>query len=133
MKPISILLFSFSICLAGFCQDIGLAWNASQSTNVQAYRIYAWTNNPVEGFSITNANQMIQVGNVTSATLTAMNPAQYHFGATAVITNGLGGESSLSNIIAYEVPNAVVLNVQTSTNVIDWQDSPVFLRLKRVQ
>lgn len=129
MRVIRILLLSALSCVA---QDVELRWNPSASTNVQAYRIYAWTNRPDAQCSISNAVQMVQVGNVTNTTLTDMIAASYTFGATAVITNGAGGESPLSNLAHWEIPPGpeYLIAVQSSTNMIDWTNTPIFFRLK---
>ncbi|MDE2100744.1 MAG: hypothetical protein KGL39_26095 [Patescibacteria group bacterium] len=114
-----------------FATDVKLAWNPSVSTNVNAYRLYAWTNRPDAQCAISNAIQVVQLGAGTNTTLTDIVPASYTFAATAVDTN-TAAESPFSNFAHWTVPTppTYLITVQTSTNLITWTNTPIFFRLK---
>lgn len=79
--------------------SVGLAWNASISTNVIAYKLY-WS-----GASRLYSNQFT-VGNVTNAPVFPLTPGTtYFFAATAV--DALGNESIFSNEMSYSVPTNI--------------------------
>ena len=117
--------------IAGQPGGVTLAWNPSVSTNITAYKIYAWTNCPDTNCIPTNAVQTLMVGNVTNATLNFLVPADYTFAATAVDTN-TSAESQFSNFAYYKVPAGPTyfITVQSSTNLLVWSNTPVFFRLQ---
>ena len=121
-------LFGVSSCLAN---GVTLSWNPSITTNVNAYKIYEWTNSPDTNCIATNAVQTVTVGNVTNATLVSLVPANYTFGATAIETN-TGAESPMSNFVYYEVPAGptFLVTVQSSTNLTTWTNTSMFFRLQ---
>ena len=120
--------------LAGQPGSVTLSWNPSISTNVGAYKLYAWTNSPDTNCLFSNARQTLTVGNVTNATLNFLVGADYTFAATAVDTNN-GVESQFSNFAWLHVAAAptYLVTVQSSTNLIVWSNKPVFFRLQITQ
>lgn len=131
MKTAAFIVTLLMVAASAFAgNSLTLAWTPSVSTNVTNYRIYAWTNCSDASCQFSNAVQVAQVGSVTNATLTDLLPSRYTFAATSVITNGAGGESALSNLVHYEIPDGVLVTVQSSTNLITWTNTPVFFRLK---
>lgn len=128
MKFVIPFLIAFSACAA----DLPLVWNSSTDTNVNAYRIYGWTNTPDAQCVASNASGMFQVGYVTNASFQLLTAGDYTFAATAINTN-TGAESLFSNFTHWHVPEAptLLINVQSSTNLIDWTNVPnLFFRLK---
>ena len=121
-------LFGVSSCLAN---GVTLIWFPSIYTNVNAYKIYAWTNSPDTNCIATNAVETATVGNVTNATLVSLVPANYTFAATAIETN-TGAESPMSNFAYWEVPSgpSFLVTVQSSTNLTTWTNTQMFFRLQ---
>ena len=114
---------------------VSLAWNPSVSTNVAGYYLWAWTNCPDTNCNQATAIQRQWVGNVTNASLEVLIPADYTFGATSVETNSVGedvGQSFMSNLAHWSMPPgpSYLIVVQTSTNLINWTNSPLFFRLQ---
>jgi hypothetical protein len=111
-----------------------LTWLPSLSTNVTNYRLYAWTNCPDTNCFPANAVENVFVGNVTNATLENLLPVNYTFAATAIVTNPaiVAAESPLSNFAYLQVPfgPTYLVTVQSSTNLVDWSNTPVFFRLQ---
>jgi hypothetical protein len=128
---ISAFCFLFSTFAFAASGLIPLAWNPSISPNVNAYRIYAWTNSPDTNCVATNAVQILTVGNVTNATLVCIVPASYTFAATALVTN-TGAESPFSNFAYWQVPfgPTYLITVQSSTNLMTWTNTQMFFRLQ---
>jgi hypothetical protein len=123
------LVSAFSLQPSAFASDVTLAWNPSTSTNVIGYRIYAWTNTPDANCAASNTVQTVTVGPVTNATLTMLVSGNYTFGATALSS---GSESPMSNLAYWFVPAppTYLVTVQSSTNLINWSNTPVFFRLQ---
>lgn len=99
LQQLAKLLLTFLPLLAA-CNALGasvtLAWDASEGTNVVAYRAYY---GPASG----NWTNYTQVGNVLTATVSNLvEGATYYFVATAIADNGL--ESDPSNEVEYSVP-----------------------------
>jgi len=110
--------------LVGRAQTVTLAWFASPSPEVTAYRIYFGTNAGNYAF-VTNA------GLVRTQTVVLPHTGRWLFAATAVDANGL--ESDFSNEVQWEAkPVAPVVNGEPwfrlwpelwhSTNQVDWVD-----------
>ena len=95
-------LFAFAGPVAA--QDVTLAWNPSESPNVAGYKIYykaGDTQLPYDGIEALQGPSPIDVGNVTSVTLTEFPEGQvYYFWATAYDSEG--NESGYSNMVASE-------------------------------
>ncbi len=103
-------------------QQVTLAWDASPSPDVTAYRIYFGTNGGNYPF-VTNA------GLVRTQTVVLPHTGRWFFAATAVDASGL--ESDFSNMVAWESkPAAPVVRSETwvrltpvierSTNLVNW-------------
>jgi len=103
-------------------QQVTLAWDASPSPEVTAYRIYFGTNAGNYPF-VTNA------GLVRTQTVMLPHTGRWFFAATAVDANGL--ESDFSNMVQWEarpVPPIVrgepwfrlLPEIWHSTNQVDW-------------
>ena len=108
--------------LVGRAQSVTLAWDASPSPEVTAYRIYFGTNTGNYAF-VTNA------GLVLTQTVLLPHSCRWFFAATAVDANGL--ESDFSNEVQWEArPVAPVVQSEPwfrlwpelwhSTNQVDW-------------
>ncbi len=117
--------------IASASPTVILAWNPSVSTNVNAYRIYAWTNTADTNCQTTNAVEVVTSGNVTNATLTMLVARNYTFAATALVTN-TGAESPFSNFAYYQVPAGptYLITVQSSTNLTTWTNTQMFFRMQ---
>ncbi len=87
----------FALIPAAPAADVTLAWDASPDTTVVGYRVYYGS---VSG----NYTNFIQVGNVTTATVTNLRAGnRYYFAATANDSDDL--ESPFSNEVGYTVPS----------------------------
>ena len=93
---VTLLLF-FSFSLARAAQSVTLAWNASPSAGVTGYKVYYGT---VAGSPSTSIN----VGNVTTATVSNLNDATTYFFSVAAY-NSAGLESQRSTEISYKTPS----------------------------
>jgi len=95
----TLLLVTPSALLA---QNISLAWDPSDSDDVAGYKIYYKANStelPLDGIEALEGPSPIDVGNVTSFTLTELPEGSvYYFRATAY--DSAGYESTLSNLAA---------------------------------
>ncbi|MEZ4484820.1 MAG: fibronectin type III domain-containing protein [Syntrophotaleaceae bacterium] len=95
----TLLLVAPSALLA---QNISLDWDPSDSEDVAGYKIYYKANStelPLDGIEALEGPSPIDVGNVTSFTLTEMPEGSvYYFRATAY--DSAGNESTLSNLAA---------------------------------
>jgi chitodextrinase len=77
-----------------------LAWDAVSASNLSGYRIYYGT---APGTYMQPLGQGINVGNVTSYTVTGLTSGtRYYFAATAVDTSG--NESTFSNEVFKDIP-----------------------------
>ena len=121
MKTLLTTLMLVSV-LVGRAQSVTLAWDASPSPEVTAYRIYFGTNAGNYSF-VTNA------GLVLTQTVVLPHSGRWCFAATAVDANGL--ESDFSNEVQWEArPVAPVVQSEPwfrlwpelwhSTNQMDW-------------
>ena len=128
LAVVGMALLGVSSCLAN---GVTLLWDPSISANVNAYKIYAWTNSPDTNCIATNAVETVTVGNVTNATLVSLVPANYTFAVTALETN-TGAESPMGNFAYYEVPAGptFLITVQCSTNLTTWTNTSMFFRLQ---
>lgn len=125
-----ILLLLTLCCRAALVQ---FSWTASLDPNVTNYRLYAWTNSPPANCQTTNAAQVATLGNVTNASLTLLVPAQYTFAVTALVTNVTQtNESDLSSfaLLDFPSPPTYFITVQSSTNLVQWNTTPIFFRLQ---
>ena len=134
---IAIVLMALIINIAA--SGVTLLWTPSPSTNVNAYKISAWTNSPDTNCQATNAIQTLTVGNVTNASLSMLVAGNYTFAATALVTNYYSGtngpftiESPFSQFAYWQVPAgpSYLITVQSSTNLITWTNTPIFFRLQ---
>ena len=94
---VATLLLLFSCSLARAVQSVTLAWNASPSAGVTGYKVYYGT---VAGSPSTSVN----VGNVTTATVSNLNDATTYFFSVAAY-NSAGVESQRSSEISYTTPS----------------------------
>ncbi len=123
-----VTLFAFAGPLAA--QDVTLAWNPSESPNVAGYKIYykaGSTELPYDGIEARQGPSPIDVGNVTTVTLTEFPEGQvYYFWATAYDSEG--NESDYSNMVASEwipAPIAPEQNGSTTTPAtLIWTAAP---------
>ena len=79
------------VIAAGVMNAIGLAWNASATPGVSGYRI-------LYGVTSSGLTNIVNVGNVTTATLAGLTPGQTYF--LAIVALETDGESQPSNIIS---------------------------------
>lgn len=118
MKQLILTLIPLTLC-AG---DIQLAWDPSPDTGVQAYILYASTNN----FQTVATN--VNVGTNLTAKIIDLPPGTWYFAATALGTNQL--ESSYSNFVIADVhnpPNNLrVVVLQYSTTITNFTDAGFF-------
>lgn len=102
---LGVLIFAL-FCLPSLllAQDVDLAWDPSESTNVAGYKIYYKADStelPLDGIEALQGPSPIDVGNVTSFTLSELPEGfVYYFRATAY--DSQGNESTFSNLAASE-------------------------------
>ncbi len=83
-------------------QSVVLAWNASADPEVTGYKIYY-------GTSSHDYTNVVDVGNVTNATISGLADATtYYFAATTY--DGVGDESAFSNEATFTTPGKTVSN-----------------------
>jgi hypothetical protein len=103
--PGAILLLTLLSNLAQAATSVTLAWTPSPSTNIAGYIIY---------YGVTNGvyTQMVNVGNVTNATISGLTAGTtYYFAGEAY--NSIGLQSAFSNQASYAVP-ATLTGLQIS-------------------
>jgi hypothetical protein len=133
MKKIILLLtLAINSCLAG---TVTLQWDASVSTNVAGYKLFASTN-LLNNTNYTKANVIVDVGTNLIASVSTDKVGTWYFGAVAYGYSGTNKvESNLSNILPLTWPappaNAVMLVPQyiETLGSTNWQDLG-FFRLK---
>jgi hypothetical protein len=85
-----------------FAREVTLAWDENPETNIAGYKIYYKTGTsslPFNGWEASEGTSPIDVGDVTTATLTDLDDYEvYYFAVTAYDTAGY--ESGYSNIVA---------------------------------
>jgi hypothetical protein len=86
-------LLAASISLARAVQSVALAWTASPSSDVAGYKIYYDTTSG-------SSTQSLDVGNVTTATVSNLNEATTYF-FSVVAYSGAGLQSQGSNEVSY--------------------------------
>jgi hypothetical protein len=112
--------------------SLTLAWDTSPTANVSGYRVYF-------GSSSLTYTDNIELGNVTTATISDLPDGPTFFAIAAISSNGL--ESGLSSEVCFRPGPAVILlsrtaggipqltvqtttgrtqEVQASSNLIDW-------------
>jgi len=136
---IATLLILTTLLLAApgtlLAQDISLAWDPSDSEDVVGYKIYYKADStelPLDGIEALEGPSPIDVGNVTSFTLTELPEGSvYYFRATAYDSEG--NESDLSNLAASEwIPAPLVPGLGEITGsmpTLVWSDPPEGLDL----
>ena len=87
------ILLAAPLSLAEAVQKVMLTWNASSSANVAGYKIYY-------GTSSGSPDQSLDVGNVSTATVSNLDDATAYFFAVAAY-NSAGIESQRSNEVSY--------------------------------
>jgi hypothetical protein len=92
-------------------ESVNLKWNANTETDLAGYRIYYQADNPLPPFIGTGATEgasPVDVGNVTTGTISGLAPGHvYYFAATAYNTSAL--ESIYSNVVIVSfMPVAVI-------------------------
>lgn len=102
-----VFLLLGAVCTSAVAQDITLAWDPSSSPGVTGYKLYyrtkfgstSWTGAEAATPSATEGNSPVDVGNVTSATLTGLESGVvYLFAVLAYDAEGY--HSRFSNIIS---------------------------------
>jgi len=106
-----VLLIMFAV-LVGFnfatAATATLGWNANSPANTAGYNVYYGTTSG-------DYTAKLNVGNVTSATISNLNAgATYYFSVTTVNTNG--NESAFSAEITYLVPGLVTLSQRANAS-----------------
>jgi len=95
-----VILFGIFAALTSMASDAKLAWDASPTTGVTNYVLYASTN-ILSATNLTSATVRLNVGTNLTATVERIQSGQWSFAVTAM-KNGL--ESDPSNILIVEVP-----------------------------
>ena len=85
---------AFIQCLSAFAANVNLAWDPKSDTGLAGYKIYYGTSSRSYGTPI-------NVGNVTTYTVTGLNSGTYYFGVTAYYTSG--SETGFSNEVSTTV------------------------------
>jgi len=131
IEIVFVFVIALMAAIVGMASNVTISWIPPSSTNVNAFKIYAWTNSSDTNCLTSNAIQTVEVGNVTNATLTMMVSGDYSFAVTSIVTN-TGAESPFSNFTYWHVPSppTYLIAVQSSTNLITWSNTPVFFRLQ---
>jgi hypothetical protein len=84
-------------CLPAFAANVNLAWDPKTDSGLAGYKVYYGTSSRSYGTSI-------NVGNVTTYTVTGLNSGTYYFAVTAYYTSG--SETGHSNEVSTTVTNA---------------------------
>jgi hypothetical protein len=132
------LAMIFGFCLApamGFAQNVTLAWDPSVSSDVAGYKLYYQAGSadlPMEGIEALEGPSPINVGDVTTFTLTGLPEGSvYYFRATAY--NSANLESDPSNLVASAWIPAPLLpesdSVASSPAMLVWSSPPADLDL----
>lgn len=109
--------------------EIKLAWDASPSTNVVGYILYAGTNNP----ALTNVAERINTGTNQTVVVDFVKRGSWFFWVTAHEAQGV--ESEPSNIVQVQVPEppanarTVVIEATVDLSSTNWSEK-AFLRLR---
>jgi hypothetical protein len=123
ISPASVLVFWICFLapsLSGFAADITLAWDASNGVGLSGYKVYIGTGPGTYGSSI-------DVGNVTTYTVTGLGSGTYYFAVTAYDTSRL--ETGFSNEVFATVdstdttPPAVSITSPTSNSTYSTSSS----------
>ncbi len=98
MLMLAVMLFANS----AWALDVNLRWDANTETDLAGYKVYYSPNDataPFVGTGATEGAAPIDVGLLTTATVSGLNPTlDYYFAVTAYNTSGL--ESSYSNVVS---------------------------------
>ena len=78
-------------CVTAFSAEVGLAWDAKTEPDLAGYKIYY-------GVASQSYGAPVDVGNVTTYTITGLNPGSYYFCVTAYYASG--NETSCSNEVS---------------------------------
>ena len=78
-------------CVTAFSAEVGLAWDAKTEPDLAGYKIYY-------GVASQSYWAPVDVGNVTTYTITGLNPGSYYFCVTAYYASG--NETSCSNEVS---------------------------------
>ncbi|HYK90654.1 MAG TPA: fibronectin type III domain-containing protein, partial [Acidobacteriota bacterium] len=102
-----------------FAADVTLAWDANSETDLAGYKVYY-------GASSRNYSTVINVGKVTTYTLTGLAPGTYYFAVTAF--NTAQAESAFSNEVSKAIgdttppviSSVTATGITASTAVVGW-------------
>ncbi|WP_298273270.1 Ig-like domain-containing protein [Geobacter sp.] len=121
-----IFLFTIIACIltvtASFARDVTLQWNPVSDGSVTGYKVYYNVDSsgtPFNGAGAVQGTSPVDTRNVTSATLTGLDPSRsYYFAVTAY--NASGVESSYSNVVsvAEAVPPTVTITSPGANSTI---------------
>jgi hypothetical protein len=117
-----VMIFTWVISLASqatcFATNASLQWNASTDTSVTGYKVYYQADSstqPFNGTGATNGSSPVNVSNVTSATISGLDPSHsYSFAVTAY--NASGVESSYSNVVSIAETQPPTVSITSPTN-----------------
>ncbi len=106
MKRISIvliiILLSFTSTKTGYSAEVRLSWDANTETNLAGYKIhYGLLGSCGSATPGNNFTEVVDVGNVTTYLITALNNDTYNFAITAYDADGK--ESVFSYIIVASI------------------------------
>jgi hypothetical protein len=88
---------AFVQCVPAFAANVNLAWDPKSDPGLAGYKIY-------HGTSSRNYGTSINVGNVTTYSVTGLNSGTYYFAVTAYYTSG--SQTGFSNEVSVTVNTA---------------------------
>lgn len=121
-KSLLTMMFTIVAFLAGqvtcFATNVALQWSPDTDTSVVGYKVYYQADSstqPFTGTGATNGASPINVSNLTSATISGLDPSHaYYFAITAY--NAAGVESSYSNIASIPETQPPTVSITSPTS-----------------
>jgi len=108
-----LIIFSWSSVVKAMATDVSFAWNPNPDPGLSGYKLYYGTASHSYGTSI-------NVGNVTTYTVTGLGSGNYYFALTAF--DGSGKESSFSNEVSTGSSSSLCdVNGDGGSNALDLQ------------